>query len=82
MRDNKKREGENLVMLATKSKMRDVRKNPDQVLIILVCNNTLLQLAWRFAEISIVKMAGSGPKVGLAETHLHVGNARGLHGVT
>jgi len=35
MRDNKKREGENLVMIATKSKMRDVRKNPDQELIIL-----------------------------------------------
>ena len=42
MRDNKKREGENLVMIATKSKMRDVRKNPDQVLIILVCKDTLL----------------------------------------
>ena len=42
MRDNKKREGENLVMLATKSEMRDVRKNPDQVLIILVCKDTLL----------------------------------------
>ena len=42
MRDNKKREGENLVMIATKSKMRDVRKNLDQVLIILVCKDTLL----------------------------------------
>ena len=29
-------------MLATKSEMRDVRKNPDQVLIILVCKDTLL----------------------------------------
>ena len=36
MRDNKKREGENLVMIATKSEMRDVRKNPEQVLIIPV----------------------------------------------
>jgi hypothetical protein len=42
MRDNKKREGENLVMIATKSEMRDVRRNPDQVLIILVCKDTLL----------------------------------------
>ncbi|XP_062188886.1 uncharacterized protein LOC133892188 [Phragmites australis] len=42
MRENKKREGENLVMMATKSEMRDVRKNPDQVLIILVCKDTLL----------------------------------------
>ena len=29
-------------MIATKSEMRDVRKNPDQVLIILVCKDTLL----------------------------------------
>ena len=29
MIDNKKREGENLVMIATKSEMRYVRKNPD-----------------------------------------------------
>ena len=36
IRDNKKREGENLVMIATKSEMRDVRKNPEQVLIIPV----------------------------------------------
>jgi hypothetical protein len=42
MRDNKKREGENLVMIATKSEMRDVRRNLDQVLIILVCKDTLL----------------------------------------
>jgi hypothetical protein len=41
MRD-KKREGENLVMIATKSEMRDVRKNSDQVLIILVWKDTLL----------------------------------------
>nr|XP_034570750.1 uncharacterized protein LOC117835509 [Setaria viridis] len=42
MRENKKQEGENLVMMTTKSEMRDVRKNPDQVLIILVCKDTLL----------------------------------------
>jgi hypothetical protein len=42
MRENKKREGENLVMIATKSEMRDVRKNSDQVLIILVCKDKLL----------------------------------------
>jgi hypothetical protein len=42
MRDNKKREGENLVMIATKSEMRDVRKNLEQVFIILVYKVTLL----------------------------------------
>jgi hypothetical protein len=42
MRDNKKREGENLVMIATKSKMRDARKNLEQVFIILVYKDTLL----------------------------------------
>ena len=42
IRENKKREEENLVMIATKSELRDVRKNPDQVLIILVCKDTLL----------------------------------------
>ena len=36
MRDKNKREGENLVMLATKSEMRDVRQNTDQVVIVLV----------------------------------------------
>jgi hypothetical protein len=30
------------VMIDTKSKMRDVRRNLDQVLIILVCKDTLL----------------------------------------
>jgi len=42
MREKNKREGENLVMIATKSKMRDVRRNQEQVLIILVCKDTLL----------------------------------------
>jgi hypothetical protein len=42
MRDDRKREGENFVMIATKSEMRDVRKNPDQVLFVLVCKDTLL----------------------------------------
>ena len=37
-----KKEGENFVMIATKSEMRDVRKNPDQVLFVLVCKDTLL----------------------------------------
>jgi hypothetical protein len=37
-----KRAGENLVMAATKSEMRDVRNNPTQVLIVLVCKDTLL----------------------------------------
>jgi hypothetical protein len=37
-----KRVGENLVMAATKSEMRDVRNNPTQVLIVLVCKDTLL----------------------------------------
>lgn len=41
-RENQRREGENLVMIATKSEMREVRKNPDQMLIILVCKDTLL----------------------------------------
>jgi hypothetical protein len=38
----KKGEGENLVMIATKSEMRDVRNNPNQVLVILVYKDTLL----------------------------------------
>ena len=42
MRDDRKKEGENFVMIATKSEMRDVRKNPDQVLFVLVCKDTLL----------------------------------------
>ena len=54
MRDNKKREGENLVMIATKSEMRDVRKNPDQVLIILVCKDTLLSANDLTSVLSIV----------------------------
>jgi hypothetical protein len=37
-----KRAGENLVMVATKSEMRDVRNNPTQVLIVLVYKDTLL----------------------------------------
>ena len=42
MRDDRKREGENFVLIATKSEMRDVRKNQDQVLFVLVCKDTLL----------------------------------------
>uniref|UniRef100_J3N826 Retrotransposon gag domain-containing protein n=1 Tax=Oryza brachyantha TaxID=4533 RepID=J3N826_ORYBR len=40
--DKQKREGENLVMLATKSEMRDVRNNPAQVLIVLVYKEVML----------------------------------------
>ena len=40
MRGKNKREGENLVMLATKSEMRDVRQNPDQVVVVLVYRMT------------------------------------------
>ncbi|WVZ98177.1 hypothetical protein U9M48_043646 [Paspalum notatum var. saurae] len=41
LRDQKKEEGKNLVMLATKSEMREVRNNPDQVLFVLVCKDIL-----------------------------------------
>jgi hypothetical protein len=40
--DKNKRAGENLVMIATKSEMRDVRNNPTQVLIVLVYKDILL----------------------------------------
>jgi hypothetical protein len=40
--DQKKREGNNLVMLATKSEMRDVKSNPYQPFIVLVYKDTLL----------------------------------------
>jgi hypothetical protein len=42
LRDKKKGEGEHLVMLATKSEMRDVRNNPDQVLFVLMCKDILI----------------------------------------
>jgi hypothetical protein len=35
MREKKKGEGDNLVMIATKSKRRDVRNNPNQIFIVL-----------------------------------------------
>jgi len=41
-RDKKKREGNNLIMLATKSEMRDVRNNPNQTLVVLMYKDTLL----------------------------------------
>ena len=37
-----KREGEHLVMLATKFELREVRKNPNQVLFVLVCKDILI----------------------------------------
>ena len=39
--DKKKREGENLVMLATKSELRGVRQNPNQVIIVLMYKDVL-----------------------------------------
>ena len=42
VRDKKKREGNNLIMLATKSEMRDVRNIPNQTLIVLLYKDTLL----------------------------------------
>jgi hypothetical protein len=42
MRDIKRKEGNNLDMLATKSEMRDVRRNPYQPFIVLVYKDTLL----------------------------------------
>jgi len=42
LREKKKGEGEYLVMLATKSKMREVRNNPEQVLFVLVYKDILL----------------------------------------
>ena len=44
MRGKNKREGENLVMLATKSEMRDVRQNPDQVVIVLLYKDDVILL--------------------------------------
>jgi hypothetical protein len=42
MREKKKGEGDNLVMIATKSEMRDVRNNPNQIFVVLVYKDTLL----------------------------------------
>ena len=42
LREKNKREGENLVMLATKSELRDVRLNPNQVVVVLVYKDALL----------------------------------------
>jgi len=42
LRDKKKGEGEHLVMLATKSKLREVRNNLDQVLFVLMCKDNLI----------------------------------------
>jgi hypothetical protein len=41
-KDKKKEEGEHIVMLATKSELRDVRNNPYQVLFVLVSKNVLI----------------------------------------
>jgi hypothetical protein len=40
--EKKKGEGENLIMMATKSELRDVRNNPNQVFVIIVYKDTLL----------------------------------------
>jgi hypothetical protein len=40
--EKKKGEGENLIMIATKSELRDVRNNPNQVFVIIVYKDTLL----------------------------------------
>ena len=42
LREKKKGEGENVVMLATKSEMREVRNNPEQVLFVLVYKDILI----------------------------------------
>jgi len=42
LREKKKGEGEHLVMLATKSEMREVRNNPEQVLFVLVYKDILI----------------------------------------
>ena len=42
LREKNKREGENLVMLATKSELRDVRLNLNQVVVVLVYKDALL----------------------------------------
>jgi hypothetical protein len=42
MRERKKGRGDNLVMIATKSEMRDVRNNPNQNFVVLVYKDTLL----------------------------------------
>ena len=41
-KDKKKEEGEHLVMLATKSELREVRNNPYQVLFVLVNKDVLI----------------------------------------
>ena len=41
-RNKKKIERNNLIMLATKSEMRDVRNNPNQMLVVLLYKDTLL----------------------------------------
>jgi hypothetical protein len=41
-KDKKKEEGEHLVMLATKSELRDVRNNPYQVIFVLVSKDVLI----------------------------------------
>ena len=41
-RNKKKIERNNLIMLATKSEMRDVRNNPSQVLVVLVYKDTFI----------------------------------------
>jgi hypothetical protein len=42
MREKKKGEGDNLVIIATKSEMTDVRNNPNQIFVVLVYKDTLL----------------------------------------
>ena len=42
LREKKKGEGEHLVMLATKSEMREVRNKPKQVLFVLVYKDILI----------------------------------------
>jgi hypothetical protein len=42
LRDKKKEVGEHLVMVATKSELREVRNNPYQVLFVLVSKDVLI----------------------------------------
>jgi hypothetical protein len=42
LREKMKGEGEHLVLLTTKSELREVRNNPDQVFFVLVCKDILI----------------------------------------
>ena len=79
MREKNKREGENLVMITTKSEMREVRRNPEHVLIILVCKDTLISANDLTSIPSIVAhILQEYENVFLEETHAGLPPLRGI----